>query len=129
MRLQRCHFVRIVGDQADRGYVEQLKDTRREFEAPAVRRVPQFEVRFDGVEAFILKFVRLQLRHQSDSPALLILVEQNARASFRDHAEGEFKLLSAIAAEGVEYIAGQALGVNSNDGRGRVDVAHNEGDR
>jgi hypothetical protein len=38
-------------------------------------------------------------------------------------------LLAAVAAQGVEDVAGEALRVDANDGGGAVDVAHDEGDR
>jgi hypothetical protein len=37
-------------------------------------------------------------------------------------------VMAAVAAEGVEDVAGEALGVNADDGRLGVDVPHDEGD-
>ena len=40
----------------------------------------------------------------------------------------QFELLAAVAAQGVEDVSGEALGVDADDGRRGVDVAHDEGD-
>src|SRR5262249_16895464 len=58
----------------------------------------------------------------------LLLVEEDARASFGDHGKGEFELLAAVTAERVEDVPGKALGVDPDDRRCGVNVAHHEGD-
>ena len=85
-------------------------------------------VGFDGVESGILQFVGLQLGHQADAAALLLLVDENARAFLGDHRERKFQLLAAIAAQGMKDVSGQALRVNANQGRGGFHVAHHQGD-
>ena len=63
------------------------------------------------------KLVGLELGHEADAAALLIFVEEDAGAGFGDGGEGELELLAAVAAEGVEDVTGEALGVDADDGR------------
>ncbi len=78
--------------------------------------------------ALVLQFVGLELGHQADAAAFLVLVEQNAGALFGDGGERELELLAAVAAQRVEDVAGEALRVDAHDGRRRVDVAHDQRD-
>ena len=55
-------------------------------------------VGFNGIQSGILKFVSLQLGHQSDATALLLLVNQHPGSSRTDHGQRHFELLAAIAA-------------------------------
>ncbi len=50
---------------------------------------------------------------------LLVLVDEDSGAGVGDGGEGELELLAAIAAERVEDVAGEALGVDAEDGGGR----------
>lgn len=126
--LESFDFFGVVGDEADGGDVELLEHLGGEFEDAAVGFVAEFEVGFDGVEALVLELVGAELGHESDAAALLLLVEEDAGAGLGDGGEGEFELLAAVAAERVEDVSGEALGVDADDGRGGVDVAHDECD-
>ena len=125
----------IVGDEADCGDVEEPEDFGGELEVAAVGGVAEFEVGFDGVAAVVLELVGAEFGHEADAAAFLLLVEEDAAAGFGDGGEGELELLAAVAAEGVEDVSGEALGVDADDGRvglavwaGGVEVAHDEGD-
>jgi hypothetical protein len=118
----------VVGDEADGGNFELLKDLGGELEVAAVGFVAEFEVGFDGVEALVLEFVGAEFSHEADAATLLLLVEHDAGAGFDDGGHGELELLAAVAAKGVEDVAGEALGVDADDGGCGVDVAHDEGD-
>ena len=118
----------VVGDEADGFDAEHLEDLGGQLVLAAVGFVAEFEVGFDGVEALVLEFVGLELGHQADAAAFLVLVEQDAGAGVGDGGEGELELLAAVAAQRVEDVAGEALGVDADDGRRGVDVAHDEGD-
>ena len=104
-----------------------LEDGGGELEVAAVGFVAEFEVGFDGVEALVLELVGAELGHEADAAALLLLVEEDAGAGVGDGGHGELELLAAVAAEGVEDVAGEALGVDADDGRRGVDVAHDQG--
>jgi len=75
----------------------------------AVGFVTQFEVGFDGVEAFVLEFVGAELGHKADATAFLLFVEEDAGACVGDGEHGELELLTAVAAEGVEDVSCEAL--------------------
>ncbi len=130
-----CHFFRVVGDEADGGDAEVLEDGSGKFKGAEVSGIAELVVGLDGVQALILQLVRAELGHEADATAFLLLVEEDARALVGDALEREVELIVAVATERVEDVAGEALGVDANDrrcrgpvGRGRVDVAHDEGD-
>ena len=52
---------------------------------------------------------------QADAAAFLRHVQEDALVLAGDLAEGEVELLAAVAAEGVEDVAGQALGVHADE--------------
>ena len=122
------NFFRVVGDEADGGDAEELEHLGGEFEVAAVGLVAEFEVGLDGVAPLILEGVGLELGHEADAAAFLVLVDENAGAFGGDEAEGKMKLVVAVAAERVEDVAGEALGVDADDGWGGVDIAYDEGD-
>jgi hypothetical protein len=124
-------FLGVVGDEADGFHAEMFEDFGGEFEASIVGGVAELVVGFDGVEALVLELVGAELGHEADAAALLLLVEQDAGAFGGDHGEGEVELVVAVAAQGMEDVAGEALGVDADE-RGRSirsggEVAHDEG--
>ena len=126
-------FLGVVGDEADRRDLEVLEDGGGELELAVVGAEAQLLVSFDGVEALVLELVGTELGHEANAATLLLLIEQDAGAFCGDEAEGEVELVVAVAAEGVEDVSGEALGVDADDGSDRVagcvegvDVAHDE---
>ena len=81
-------FVGIVGDQADLRDAQQLEDLGGQLVFAAVGGEAQLDVGFDGIHALILQLVGLQLGHQADAAALLLLVEQDAGAGSRRSCPG-----------------------------------------
>ena len=75
----------------------------------------ELEVRVDGVEPLLLQLVGAQLVQQADAAALLREVEQHAAALLLDHRERRLELLAAVAAQRVEDVAGEALGVHAHE--------------
>ena len=80
-----------------------------------VGREPEPQVRVDGVEPFLLQLVGAQLVQQADPAALLAEVQQHAATLALDHRQRRLELLAAIAAQRVEHVAGQALGVHTDE--------------
>jgi hypothetical protein len=126
---------RVVRDESDGRDVEGLEDFGRELEAAVVGAEAELLVGFDGVEALILELVSAKFGHEADASAFLVLVEEDAGAGLGDEAEGEVKLVVAVAAEGVKDVSGEALGVDADErgdafsgGGGGVEVADGEGD-
>ena len=122
------YFFGIVGDEADGGNVEGLEDFGGQGEAAVVVLEAELEVGFDGVAALVLELVGAEFSHESDAAAFLFFVEEDAGAFGGDHFEGEVELVVAVAAEGVEDVSGEALGVDANEGDAGGEIAHGEGD-
>ena len=90
---------------------------------------PSSEVRLDRVQARLLQLVRLELVQQADAAALLRHVQEHARIFLGQPLERLLELLAAVAAQRVEDVAGQALGVDADeDVLGALDVASHERD-
>ena len=75
----------------------------------------ELEVGVDRVEPLLLELVGAQLVEQADPAALLGEVEQHAAALALDHRQRRLELLAAVAAQRVEDVAGQALGVHADE--------------
>src|SRR6185437_3899359 len=127
--LQRRHLLRIIGDQADGFHAHHLQHRRRQLILTAVGTIAEFQVGLNRIQPLVLQFVRLELRHQADAATLLVLIEQNARASIRDRGQRQFQLLPAVAAERVKDIPRQALRVDAHNGRCGLHVAHHQRNR
>src|SRR6185437_6726364 len=128
-RLQRRHLLRIVGDQADGFHAHHLQHRCRQLILPAIRSIAKLQVRLNGIQPLVLQFVRLELRHQANTAALLGLVEQNAGACIRNRGQRQLQLLPAVAAQRVEDVSRQALRVDAHNGRCGLHVAHHQRNR
>src|SRR5579864_7495963 len=126
--LERGHLVGIIGQQAHLADAQRLQHFSRKREIAVVRLEAQALIGFHGIESGILQFVGLQLRHQADAAPFLLLVNQHAGALFGDHRKRHLELLPAIAAQRREDVAGEALGMNADQRRGREHVSHHQGD-
>ena len=122
-------LLRIVGQDADAGESEVDEDLRADAVVAQVRRQPEPQVRLDRVEPLLLQLVGAQLVEQPDAAPLLAEVEQHAPALGLDHRQRRLELLAAVAAQRVEDIAGEALGVHAHEHVLRsLDVALDERD-
>jgi hypothetical protein len=126
--LEGGDLFRVVGDEADGGNVELLEDGGGKLEGAEVGGEAEFVVGFDGVETLVLELVSAKFGHEADAAAFLLLVEEDAGAFVGDALEGEVELVVAVAAQRVKDVAGEALGVDADDGRLAMDIAHDEGD-
>ena len=126
---QGSDFVRVVREQSNPIHRQGFQNTSRQLEAAVVGFEPQFFVGFNRVEALVLQCVGLQLGHKADAAAFLLFVDQDAGAGLGNEAEGHFELLAAIATKRCENVAGEALRVDANQRRGRVDIAQHQGYR
>ena len=107
-------FVGVVGEQAHALYLEVEQDLGRHFVITQVGFKPQAFVRFHGVGAAVLQLIGAEFVEQSNAAPFLMLVDQQAAAFFGNQVERELQLRAAVAAEAMEDIAGEALGVNAN---------------
>jgi hypothetical protein len=124
---QGSDLVWIIGEQSHLLNPKSLEDFGRHAELALVGLETKPLIGFDRVEAAVLQRVRLKLGHEPDAATLLLFVDENARALLRDHRKSHFELLAAIAAQRPKNIASQALGVNANERRTGLDVAHDQG--
>ena len=74
----------------------------------------KFEIRFYGVIAFVLQGIGADLIDEADAAAFLTQVDEDAPTFFGDLAHGCGELLSAVAAERPEAVAGEAFGVEAH---------------
>ena len=91
------------------------EDLRADAVVAQVDRQAELEVGVDGVEPAVLQLVGVELVEQADPAALLGEVEQHAAALALDHRQRRLELLAAVAAQRVEDVAGQALGVHAHE--------------
>ena len=113
--LQPADLLRVVGEDADARQPEVDQDLRADAVVAQVDRQAELEVGVDRVQALVLEVVGAQLVQQADPAALLGEVEQDAGALALDHRQRRLELLAAIAAQRVEDVAGQALGVDAHE--------------
>ena len=102
-------LARVVGQDANRRQAEVGEYLVADPPLPRVRRKAELEVRLDGVEPGLLQLVRPELVEQPYPATLLPHVEEDAAALRVDPRESLLELLTAIAQERVEHVAGQAL--------------------
>ena len=62
----------------------------------------------------ILQLVRLELVEQSDAAAFLVEIDDHAPALGGDHLHRPVQLPSAVAAQRMEDVAGETLGVHAH---------------
>jgi hypothetical protein len=122
-------FVGIVREKANLPDAKGAKDLGRHEEFALVGLKTKALIGLDGIETAVLQGVGLEFRHQSNSAAFLLLIDQNARTFLGDHGERHFQLLPAIATQGTEDVSGEALRVNSNQRRTALDIAHDQRNR
>src|SRR5205814_9466157 len=70
--------------------------------------------RFDCIETLVLELVRANFVRQPDAAPLLIQVKEHTSSFSRDPPHRKIELSTAIAADRVKDIAGEALGVDPN---------------
>ncbi len=126
--LEASAFGGVVGNQPHFADAEVVEDLGSESVVALVGFESEGFVGFDGVEAAILEFVGAELVDDADAAAFLSDVEDDAGAFGFDHLEGGGKLVTAIAAEGAEDVAGEAGAVDADEGGVGGDVAFDDGD-
>ena len=122
-------FLRVIGQEADVGRAEISKDLCAGHVLAKVGSEAELEIRFYGVIAFVLQGIGADLIDEADAAAFLTQVDEDTPTFFGDLAHGCGELLSAVAAERAEAVAGEAFGVDAaEDRRSVIDLSHGEGD-
>ena len=117
--LEAMNLLRVVGEDADAGQAQVDQDLGTDAVVAQVGGQAELQVRVDGVEPLLLEAVGAQLVQEPDPAALLRQVQQHPRPLALDHRERRLELLAAVAAQRVEDVAGEALGVDADQ-----DVVH-----
>ena len=112
MLLQALDFERIVGQQTDGRDGQVFENLRRHGVITLVGLVTEEEVGVNRIIALVLEIIRPQLVGQADSPSLLTQIDNDAGPLLGDPLHGAVQLGAAVAAQGAQYVAGEALGVN-----------------
>ena len=120
-------LARIVREDPDGAQPEVGEDLVADPPLARVGREAELEVRLDRVEPLLLQLVRLELVQQADAASLLRHVEEDAALLGGDTPQREVELLAAVAAQRVEDVARETLGVHAHEHvLGAVDVAAHE---
>jgi hypothetical protein len=111
-------FFRIVGKQTDFCRAEFFQNLRGEIVLARIGGKTQSFVSFDGVHSAVLEFVSAEFVQQADAAAFLGKIKKYSRWSLPDFLKRQFELCAAIATQGRENIAGEALRMHTHDRRG-----------
>ena len=96
---------------------------------PEIRREAEHLVGLHGIIALILQGVGADFVGEADAAPFLTHVHEAAASFLLDLAQGRAKLAAAVAAQGAQGIAGEALAVHAGKyGFGSGDVAFDQGE-
>jgi hypothetical protein len=133
--LEGGDLFRIIGNESDGRDIQVFEDGGGQFKGAEIGGKAEHVVGFDRIETLILELVGAEFGHEPDAATFLLLVKQDTGALVGDALKGEMELVVAVAAERVEDVTGEALGVDAHDrrdwlavGSGRVNVTHYERD-
>lgn len=117
-------FFGVIGHEADFGDIEVAEDLGADAVIALVGAEAEGCIGFDGVHALLLEFVGFEFIDEADAASFLLDIEDSAASFLFDALHSGVELVAAIAAEGAEYIAGRARGVDADeDGLVGVPVA------
>ena len=118
---QAGDLARVVGEQLELADAEVVEDLRTDAVVAQVGGKAEPLVGLDGVGVvLVLQRVGADLVEQADAAALLAQVDQHAAALGSDRRERGIALGAAVAAQRVERVAGEALGVHPHQHRRAV---------
>jgi hypothetical protein len=124
---QSSGFARIVREQTNFFDAEIAHDRRGQ--AEEIGREPQGVIGLNRIKASILQFVCLQLCHQANAAAFLILINHQPATFFGDGLHGHFQLIATVATQRAEHFSGKALRMNSQQRNSTSQIAHDERER
>ena len=115
--LKRRDFIRVVGHQPHRAETQLAQHFRSREVHTLVGVEAELLIRVERVEPGILQLIGPELVDEADAPALLRQIEQHAVARSRDRGDRAAQLVTAIAAQAGEQIAGKTLRMQSHQDR------------
>ena len=128
-RANCIYLLRVISHQLERANLEKDKNLYRECVIAQVDRMSEPKIRFDCVEASILKLISAKFFHQAYTSPLLMFIYEHPGASPGDYFQGQMKLVMTITPERMEDIPGCALRMNADHGGSPVDVSQSQGER
>ncbi len=111
---QVLNLCRIVGQQLNRANLKVLENGRSRPVLALVCLMAQQDVCLNGVIAFILQVVGLQLVLKANPASLLAQVDHDSAAGFGNVGHGIVKLVAAVAAARSQHVACEAFGVDAH---------------
>ena len=104
----------VVGQKPDTREAEVLEDLGPDAVVAEVGGEAELLVGLDGVHALVLEVVGLHLVEEPDAAALLLHVDDDALA-LPGELHRRLELLAAVAAQGVQRVAGEAGRVDAHE--------------
>ena len=101
---QSSAFARIVRQQTNFFDAKIAHDRGRQAEVSAVGFKAQRMIGLYRIKAGILQLISLQLRHQTNAAAFLILVNHEPATFFGNSLHGHFQLIATVAAQRTQYL-------------------------
>src|ERR1700694_2211637 len=113
---ESVNLLGVVCQQPDLSNAEVVDDLAADAIVPFVCRVTQRLVRLDSIETRVLEVVGVQLVEQSDTATFLVAdVKDHAGPVGGNRLHRGLKLRAAVAAQAAENVAGEALGMRSQE--------------
>ena len=117
----------VVGEQPQLAHAQVVEDLGPHAVVAQVGREAQRQVGLDRVQAAVLQVVGLDLVDQADAAPFLAQVDEHPAPLLGDALHGQVALEAAVAAQAVQGVAGQALGVHPHQhGFLGVELAHHQ---
>ncbi len=116
--------MRIIGHEPDGIQAHVTQNGSGKLIAAQIGLKAELLIGLDGIGALVLKLIGAKFVQKSDAAALLVFVDQQAAAFAGDGAQGQFELRAAIAAQTVEHVASETLGMDAHQGRIAGKLAH-----
>lgn len=120
-------LVGVVGHRPHTGDAEMAADGTGQAVIAEVDAKTKSFVGFNSVGALVLQLIGAQFVDDADTAAFFHFINDEPAAGLGDGGQGNLQLFAAIAAQAMEDVAGEALGVDPQEGRGGKEVS--EGDR
>ena len=108
------NLIGVIGQKTHGLHAQIAQDLRADEVLAFISLEAQCKICFKRIHALVLQLVSAKLVYQADATTFLTHVQNYATALFVNRAHSRSELITAIAAQGAECIAGEAFRVNAN---------------